>query len=68
MSKPNPSITADLLNHLSAKKGILPKEVSSLPEKKDYTNRPQPQSSKISSRSAEKGMVLSRTRTSARGK
>ena len=68
MSKPNPSITADLLSSLSVKRDTLPKEISSLSEKKDYTNRPQPQSSKVSSRSAEKGMVLSRTRTSARGK
>lgn len=68
MSKPNPSITANLLSRLSAKKDILPKETSSLQEKKEYTSRPQPQSSRVSSRSAEKGMVLSRTRTSARGK
>ena len=68
MSKPNPSITANLLSNISANKGGLSKEVNTLPLKKDYANRPQPQTSKISSRSAEKGMVPGRTRTSARGK
>jgi hypothetical protein len=68
MSKPNPLITANLLSNLSVKKGVKSKDNDILPGKKDYANRPQPQMSKVSSRSAEKSMVPSRTRTSARGK
>ena len=68
MSKPDPSITADLLSHLPAKKADLPK--TALPGKKDHAGirGPQPQGAKISSRSAEKSSVPGRTRTSNRGK
>jgi len=66
MSKPDPSITADLLSHLPAKKADMPK--SALPGKNDHTSRPQPMGAKISSRSAEKSSVPGRTRTSNRGK
>lgn len=69
MSKPNPSITANLLSNLAANKSSQStKETSTTPCKRDYISRPQPQTSKVSSRSAEKGMVPSKTRTSARGK
>jgi hypothetical protein len=67
MSKPDPSITADLLSHLPSKKSDLPK-ADAAPGKKDHANRPQPQGAKISSRSAEKSTVPGRTRTSNRGK
>jgi hypothetical protein len=69
MSKPDPSITADLLSQLPAKKADLPK-TAALPGKKDHASMrgPQPQSARISSRSAEKATVPGRTRTSNRGK
>jgi hypothetical protein len=69
MSKPDPSITADLLSHLPAKKADLPKALGQ-PGKKDHTSLhgPLPQGAKISSRSAEKSTVPGRTRTSNRGK
>jgi hypothetical protein len=69
MSKPDPSITADLLSKLPAKKADLAKS-ESMPGKKDHSGLrgPQPQMAKISSRSAEKSSVPGRTRTSNRGK
>jgi hypothetical protein len=67
MSKPDPAITADLLSSLPAKKAELHKGAA-LPGAKDHMGRPQPQAAKISSRSAEKGTVPGRTRTSNRGK
>lgn len=66
MSKPDPSITADLLSHLPAKKADMPK--AGLPMKNDHASRPQPQGARVSSRSAEKSSVPGRTRTSNRGK
>lgn len=68
MSKPNPLITANLLNNIAVNKCSPPKDINITSGKRDYVSRPQPQASKISSRSAEKGMVPSKTRTSARGK
>ena len=69
MSKPDPSITADLLSHLPAKKADLPKAATT-PGKHDHTavRGPQPQAARVSSRSAEKATVPGRTRTSNRGK
>jgi hypothetical protein len=67
MSKPDPSITADLLSKLPAKKADLPKAAAQ-PGVKDHTGRPQPLAARVSSRSAEKGTVPGRTRTSNRGK
>jgi hypothetical protein len=67
MSKPDPTITADILSKLPARKADLPK-ATALPGSKDHSGRPQPMGAKISSRSAEKGTVPGRTRTSNRGK
>jgi hypothetical protein len=67
MSKPDPSITADILSKLPAKKADLPKNAAQ-PGMKDHSGRPAPVGAKISSRSAEKGTVPGRTRTSNRGK
>jgi hypothetical protein len=67
MSKPDPSITADILSKLPAKKNDLPKGTAA-PGMKDHAGRPAPMGAKISSRSAEKGTVPGRTRTSNRGK
>ena len=69
MSKPDPSITADLLSKLPAKKTDLPK-AEAQPGKKDHAGMrgPQPVGAKVSSRSAEKSWVAGRTRTSNRGK
>jgi|GEM_PF-1286904 hypothetical protein len=70
MSKPDPSITADLLSQLPAKKADLPKTAAQ-PGRKDHAGLhggPQPQAARISSRSAEKAAVPGRTRTSNRGK
>jgi hypothetical protein len=69
MSKPDPSITADLLSQLPSRKTDLPKAAAA-PGKKDHgaLRGPQPQGAKISSRSAEKSTVPGRTRTSNRGK
>jgi hypothetical protein len=66
MSKPDPAITADLLSKLPARKADLPKSAAT-PGLKDHS-RPQPQVARVSSRSAEKGTVPGRTRTSNRGK
>jgi hypothetical protein len=67
MSKPDPAITADLLSKLPARKADLPKSAAT-PGLKDHASRPQPQVARVSSRSAEKGSVPGRTRTSNRGK
>ena len=68
MSKPNPSITANLLHDLSAKKIDPAKETHTEQVKQGPINRAKPKSNKFSSRSAEKSMIQSRTRTSPRGK
>ena len=68
MSKPNPSITANLLHNLSAKKIDSVKEADTEQVKHNPINRAKPKNNKFSSRSAEKSMVQSRTRTSPRGK
>ena len=69
MSKPDPSITADLLSKLPSKKSDLPK-AANLPGVKDHSGLrgPQPMGAKVSSRSAEKSSVPGRPRTSNRGK
>ena len=67
MSKPDPTITADLLSKLPARKAEQPKAAAQ-PGKKDHNHGPQPMGAKVSSRSAEKGTVPGRTRTSNRGK
>ena len=67
MSKPDPSITADLLSSLPAKKADLHADASARPEKKEHSGPRAPQA-KLSSRSAEKSTVPGRTRTSNRGK
>jgi len=69
MSKPDPSITADLLSKLPTRKADLPKG-SALPGTKDHSalRGPLPQTARVSSRSAEKSTVPGRTRTSNRGK
>ena len=51
MSKPDPTITADLLSKLPARKAEQPK-AAALPGKKDHSHGPQPAGAKISSRSA----------------
>ena len=68
MSKPNPSITANLLHNLSAKKIDSARETHTEQVKQSPINRVKPKNNKLSSRSAEKSMVQSRTRTSPRGK
>jgi hypothetical protein len=69
MSKPDPSITADLLSKLPTKKTD-PHKAAAVPGKGDHSGLkgPQPQAAKVSSRSAEKSSVQGRTRTSNRGK
>jgi len=69
MSKPDPTITADLLSKLPARKAESAKAAAQ-PGKKDHAGPrgPQPMGAKVSSRSAEKGTVPGRTRTSNRGK
>ena len=67
MSKPDPSITADILSKLPAKKTDLHKGPA-VPGVKDHAGRPAPVGAKVSARSAEKGTVPGRTRTSNRGK
>ncbi len=67
MSKPDPSITADLLSKLPSKKTEGHVDAASRPEKKEHTGPRAPQA-KLSSRSAEKSTVPGRTRTSNRGK
>ena len=66
MSKPDPSITADLLSKLPAKKGELHVDASARPA--IHTGPRAPMGTKLSSRSAEKSTVPGRTRTSNRGK
>jgi len=69
MSKPDPSITADLLSKLPAKKTDPQKAAG--PGKKDHTTQrgPLPQMPKANPRSAEKAAaVQGHTRTSNRGK
>ncbi|MGA2082387.1 MAG: hypothetical protein ABSH53_17500 [Holophaga sp.] len=68
MSKPDPSITADLLSKLPTKKADPQKAL--LPGKKDHATQrgPAPQTPRVSPRSAEKSAVQGHTRTSNRGK
>ena len=68
MSKPDPSITADLLSKLPTRKTDPQK--ATLPGKKDHTTQrgPAPQLPRASQRSAEKSGVQGHTRTSNRGK
>ena len=68
MSKPNPAITADLLSTLPTGKVDGHSDASARPEKKEHAGPRAPQGAKLSSRSAEKGTVPGRTRTSNRGK
>ena len=68
MSKPDPSITADLLSTLPAKKAETHIDPAARPEKREHAGPRAPQGTKISSRSAEKSTVPGRTRTSNRGK
>jgi len=67
MSKPDPTITADLLSTLPVKKADGHVDASARPGKKDHAGPRAPQA-KLSSRSAEKSTVPGRTRTSNRGK
>jgi hypothetical protein len=69
MSKPDPSITADLLSKLPLKKSDAGKGTA-LQGKKDHAapHGPQPQTARVSSRSAEKSAVQGHTRSSNRGK
>jgi hypothetical protein len=67
MSKPDPSITADLLSSLPVKKADAHTDASAQPDKKGHAGPRAPQA-KLSSRSAEKSTVPGRTRTSNRGK
>ena len=68
MSKPDPSITADLLSQLPAKKAEAHTDASARPEKKEHTGPRAPMGTKLNCRSAEKSTVPGRTRTSNRGK
>lgn len=68
MSKPNPSITANLLHNLSAKKNNPIKEAHAEQVRQSPINRAKPKNNKFSPRSAEKSMIQSHTRTSPRGK
>ena len=68
MSKPDPSITADLLSKLPAKKSDLPKDSQA---KTGHASQhgPQPHAPKPNPRSAEKAAaVQGHTRSSNRGK
>jgi len=65
VSKPDPSITADLLSKLPARKAEGHTDAGAAPVKKGHAA---PLAPKINSRSAEKGTVPGRTRTSNRGK
>ena len=67
MSKPNPTITADLLSTLPAKKTEAHEDASARPDTKEHAGPRAPQA-QLSSRSAEKSTVPGRTRTSNRGK
>ena len=68
MSKPDPSITADLLSKLPNKKSDLPKDPQARTGHATQ-HGPQPHVSKQSPRSAEKsGAVQGHTRSSNRGK
>jgi hypothetical protein len=69
MSKPDPTITADLLSKLPTTRTGAAKAAAQ-PGKHDHsaTRGPQPSAAKISSRSAEKSSTAGRTRTSNRGK
>jgi hypothetical protein len=66
VSKPNPSITADLLSKLPTGK-VEHTDAAAKPEKVGHTGPRAPQA-KLNSRSAEKATVPGRTRTSNRGK
>lgn len=68
MSKPDPTITADLLSKLPTKKSDLPKDAQA---KTGHATQhgPVPHVQKLSPRSAEKsGAVQGHTRSSNRGK
>jgi hypothetical protein len=68
MSKPDPSITADLLSKLPAKKSDLPKDAAARTGHATQ-HGPQPHAPKLSPRSAEKAAaVQGHTRSSNRGK
>jgi len=66
VSKPDPSITADLLSKLPAKKADTPAE-SHLPTQKKISGIG-PKGTKPNARSVEKGTVQGHTRSSNRGK
>lgn len=66
MSKPDPSITADLLSKLPAKKAETHSETLVPGLKK--AGGPGPKGQKPSARSTEKGSVQGHTRSSNRGK
>jgi hypothetical protein len=68
MSKPDPSITADLLSKLPVRKTDAQKAAA--PGKTGHAapRGPQPQAPRVSPRSAEKAAVQGHTRTSNRGK
>jgi hypothetical protein len=68
MSKPDPSITADLLSKLPSTKPGAPKATGAGKHDHSALRGPQPGSAKVSSRSAEKSSTAGRTRTSNRGK
>lgn len=69
MSKPDPSITADLLNNLPTKKADLHKDGQAGKAGHATPKGPQPHQAKVSSRSAEKASsVQGHTRSSNRGK
>ena len=66
MSKPDPSITADLLSKLPAKKAEAHAETHLPGLKKDHGMGPK--GTKPNARSTEKGTVQGHTRSSNRGK
>ena len=66
MSKPDPSITADLLSKLPAKKTEAHSETVLPAAKKDHGMGPK--GTKTNARSVEKGSVQGHTRSSNRGK
>jgi len=67
MSKPDPSITADLLSKLPTVKPGAPKAAAASKHDHSGVRGPQPVVAKVGARSAEKS-AAGRTRTSNRGK
>jgi hypothetical protein len=69
MSKPDPSITADILTKLPARKADAPKGAGQSGHKDHASRTPVPPAPKVTTRTAEKsGALQGHTRSSNRGK